>query len=84
MINCNDLPGCQSEGDAVVFIDDDTDNVAADDIETVKEKIQEEAGNSTLWLKDNQLCVSGPKSKLLVVATNQLRKPKSHIESQLK
>ena len=76
VINCNDLPGCHSEGDAVVFIDDDTDNVAADDIETVKEKIQEEAGNSTLWLKFNQLCVSGPKSKLLVVTTNQLRKSK--------
>ena len=48
--------------------------MAAADIETVKEKIQEEAGKSALWLKDNQLCVSGQKSKLLVVATNQLRR----------
>ena len=46
MINCNDLPACHSEGDAVVFIDDDTDNVAADDIETLREKVQKEAGNS--------------------------------------
>ena len=76
VINCNDLPGCHDEGDAVVFIDDDTDNVAAADIEMVKEMIQEEAGKSALWLKDNQLCVSGQKSKLLVVATNQLRRSK--------
>ena len=76
VINCNDLPGCHSEGDAVVFIDDETDNVAAAEIEILKEKIQEEAGNSELWLKDNQLCVSGEKSKLMVVATNQLRRSK--------
>ena len=76
VINCNDLPGCHSEGDAVVFIDDDTDNVAAADIESVREKVQKEAGNSALWLKDNQLCVSGQKSKLIVVATNQLRRSK--------
>ena len=29
-----------------------------------------------MWLKDNQLCVSGQKSKLIVVATNQLRRSK--------
>ena len=59
VIKGGDLPACHSEGYAVVFIDDDTDNVAADEIETVKETIQEEAGISGSWLKDNQLCVSG-------------------------
>ena len=72
MIKGGDLPACHSEGYAVVFIDDDTDNVATDEIETVKETIQEEAGILGTWLKDNQLCVTGHKSKLMGVATSQL------------
>ena len=81
VINCNDLPECHEEGDAVVYIDDDTDTVSAPDIDSLKTKIQREAKNSVDWITDNRLCVSGDKSKLMVVATSALRRLK--IPSQM-
>ena len=76
VINCNDLPECHEEGDAVVYIDDDTDTVSAPDFELLRSKIQREATNSSDWIKDNRLCVSGDKSKLMVIGTSALRRLK--------
>ena len=60
----------------VVYIDDDSDSVSANDEASLKIKIQREAENSAQWISDNRLCVSGEKSKLMVVATNAMRKSK--------
>ena len=76
VINRNDLPECHEEGDAVVYIDDDTDTVSAPDFESLRSKIQREAKNSADWIKDNRLCVSGDKSKLMVIGTSALRRLK--------
>ena len=81
IINCNDLPSCHdNEADAIVYKDDDSDTVEADTLVELKEKIQAEAEKSVDWLKDNKLCVSGEKSKLLVIGTKALKRSKAHSE----
>ena len=47
--------------------------------------IEKEAEHSASWLKDNQLCVAGDKSKLLVIGTKQLKatKDKNEIKIQV-
>ena len=76
VIHCNDFPACHDEGEAVVYVDDDSDSVHAEDPVTLNNLIQQEAGNSARWLKDNRLCVAGEKSKLLILGTSKLRKSK--------
>ena len=76
VINSNDFPDCHEEGQAVVYVDDDSDFVSDKDPDTLMEKIQAEADNSAQWLKDNRLCVAGEKSKLLVLGTAELRASK--------
>ena len=36
VISCNDLPECHEEGDAVVYVDDDTDTVTAPDFDSLE------------------------------------------------
>ena len=76
VINCNDLPACHKEEktDGVVYIDDDTDTVSAPDSDTLVQKIQKEAINSAEWIGDNFYCISGEKSKLMVIANKSLKK----------
>mgnify|MGYP001179234605 FL=1 len=74
VINSNDLPDCHEEGESVVYVDDDTDSVHADHPEQLVDKLQKEVNNTVSWLKDNRLCVAGDKSKLLIVAHQELRK----------
>ena len=73
VISCNDFPACHEEGQAVVYVDDDTDCVSDCDPDVLKEKITSEAGLSAQWLEDNRLCVAADKSKLLIIGTQQLR-----------
>ena len=80
-ISCNDLPACHDDdededADGVVFVDDDTDTVTAPDLESLSNRIQFEANKSADWISDNQLCVSGEKSKLMVIANKSLRNSK--------
>ena len=85
LINENDFPACRSEGDSVLFVDDDTDVVSDRDPEKLMNKIQKEADLSCNWLTDNRMCVAGEKSKLLIVGTKELRKSKigDHVQSIL-
>ena len=76
VINSNDFPACHQEGEAVVYVDDDSDIVHDEDPERLKLKIQQEAENSASWLSDNGLCVAGDKSKLLAIGTRQRRNQK--------
>ena len=76
IINENDFPACRSNGDSVLFVDDDTDVVSDTEPVELMHKIQQEADLSCSWLKDNRMCVAGDKSKLLIVGTSELRKSK--------
>ena len=73
VINSNDFPACHEEGEAVVYVDDDSDFAKDKDPAVLQRKIQKEADNSSQWLRDNRLCVAGDKSKLLVLATGEAR-----------
>ena len=73
VIMSNDFPACHDEGEAVVYVDDDSDFVSDKDPNVLIEKIQAEASNSSQWLKDNRLCVAGEKSKLLVLGRREMR-----------
>ena len=42
----------------------------------MRDSIEQEAGNSASWLKDNRLCVACDKSKLLLIGTRKLRASK--------
>ena len=76
VINSNDFPACHDNGEAVVYVDDDSDFVKSKDPARLHELIQAEAENSAQWLKDNRLCVAGEKSKLLVLGTGEMRAAK--------
>ena len=73
VINSNDFPACHDSGEAVVYVDDDSDFVKSKDPARLNELIQTEAENYAQWLKDNRLCVAGEKSKLLVLGTGEMR-----------
>ena len=72
----NDFPANSVEGESVLYADDDTANVADDDPEELKNKIQREAIRSTDWVGDNRMVCSGDKTKLLIIGTSQLKKSK--------
>ena len=83
LINSNDFPACHEEGEAVVYVDDDSDSVHEADPVRLQELIQQEANNSASWLADNRLCVAGEKSKLLVIGTRQLRNQKLNVNMSI-
>ena len=74
IINENDFPGCRLEGESVLYVDDDSDLVADEDPNILINKIQREADASCDWLRDNRMCVSGEKSKLLILGTEELKR----------
>ena len=76
IIFSNDFPESASEGDSVLYVDDDTDVVSHDNPVELNQKIQYKADNSVGWLRDNRMCVAGKKSKLLIIGTRQLRASK--------
>ena len=76
LINSNDFPACHDEGEAVVYVDDDSDSVHDADPVKLKNLIQQETENSAAWLSDNRLCVAGDKRKLMVIGTRSLRNQK--------
>ena len=82
VISSNDFPACHDEGEAVVYVDDDSDFTKDKDLDNLIEKIQIEAENSSQWLRDNRLCVAGEKTKLLILATGQMRASKCIIENK--
>ena len=83
VINSNDLPACHEDGEAVIYVDDDSDAVHASDPKELLQKIEKEANNSADWMKDNRLCVSSGKSKLLIIGTEQLKSAKNMKESKI-
>ena len=83
VINSNDLPACHEEGEGVVYVDDDSDTVHASDPQVLTQLIETEANNSADWMKDNRLCVSAGKSKLLIIGTKKLKTTKDIPETKI-
>ena len=69
----NDLPACSDEGESILYADDDSDIVSDKDPDTLQQKIQKKADDSTEWFRDNGMVCSGDKTKLLVMGTRELR-----------
>ena len=66
-----------------MYVDDDSDTVHAKDPEVLRDLIEQEAGNSADWLRDNRLCVAGDKSKLMVIGTSKLRASRIKREAKI-
>ena len=52
--NSNDFPDCHEEGEAIVYVDDNSDIVHSADPDKLQQLIQQEAGLSAAWLADKQ------------------------------
>ena len=59
LIYCNDQPACHAMNESassIVFVDDDTENVHAPDMVSLKTIFQNEVNKAVEWLSDN-VCV---------------------------
>ena len=65
-IYANDLPANREEGNPITYVDDHCDCVTAEDISTLKTKLQVEADKTTKWMTDNIMCLSPKKTKLKI------------------
>ena len=79
----NDFPAVRSEGESVLYADDDTDNVSDSNLQALQHKTQAEADLSTAWVSDNRLVCSGNKTKLLVIGTKELRRVRGGQETKI-
>ena len=70
----NDFAASGEEGVSILYADDDTDLAHDGNPVELKNKIEREASKSTDWVADNRMVCAGNKTKLLVVATDQLRR----------
>ena len=70
-------------GESIFYVDDDSDTVQANDQVVLRDLMEQEANNSTLWLRDNRLCVAGEKSKFMVFGTRKLRASKVTNEAKI-
>ena len=74
LITQNDFPAAmEEEGNSILYVDDDTDNVKDKDPEILEEKLQSQARRSTEWIRDNNMVCSGAKTKLLIMGTRRQR-----------
>ena len=74
LITQNDFPAAmEEEGNSILYVDDDTDNVKDKDPEILEEKLQCQARRSTEWIRDNNMVCSGAKTKLLIMGTRRQR-----------
>ena len=78
LVYMNDFPEHSDLGEDVLYADDDTGHVHAKEPEELVQKLQAFADNSISWIKDNMMVCSNSKTKLLVIATNELRESKLH------
>ena len=76
VVSENDLPAAspqEEDEQAVVYVDDDTEQAADTDPMVMLEKLQCRADNTVSWLKDNMMIVAPGKTKLIVTATPEMR-----------
>ena len=83
LINSNDFPACHEVGESIVYVDDDSDTVQANDPVVLRDLMEQEANNSAMWLRDNRLCVAREKSKFMVLGTRKLRASKVTNEAKI-
>ena len=80
LLYMNDFPEHSELGEDILYADDDSGHVYAKEPELLVEKLQTFADSSTSWIQDNQMVCSASKTKLLIVATPELRESKLHGE----
>ena len=74
LINQNDFPASEAENDnSVLYMDDDTDNVIDSNPTNLMIKLQQQANKSTEWISDNGMVCSGGKTKLIIMASRDIR-----------
>ena len=76
LIYMNDFPEHSELGEDILYADDDSGHVHAKDPEVLAQKLQSFADSSTNWIQDNRMVCSAAKTKLMVVATQELRSSK--------
>ena len=80
----NDNEDDNSNGEAVLYADDNTGHVRSKNPEVLIEKIQQQADKSTDWVKDNRMVCSGEKTKLLIIGTNEQKRNINEDEIEIK
>ena len=69
---CDDFPACSKEAETILYAGDNTISVhskVADDLQ-----IKREADRSVQWTDENRMVCTGPKTKLLILGTHQIRR----------
>ena len=61
------------EKETILYVDDTTEMIKAQNIEELNMKIQEEANRSVQWMDQNRMKISEDKTKILVSSTRALR-----------
>ena len=67
----NDFPASSEDSEAILFVDDDTENISDCNEVDLKDKVQRMAKSSTQWVRDNDMVCAGDKTKLLIVGTKE-------------
>ena len=69
LIYSNDLPA-EKENDSTDFVDDHADICMGDSINDVQNRLQNEANNTSEWLRINGMAISSEKTKVMVMKTD--------------
>ena len=73
VISENDLPAASPESpteQTIAYVDDTSDQVAADNPVELMAKLQLRANNVASWLKDNRMIIAPTKTKLIITANS--------------
>ena len=74
LLMCLDFPASTTEGNSVIYVDDDTVTVSDKKGVDVIQKIQREATKATDWVADNKMVCSGEKTKLIIMGTYERKR----------
>ena len=82
VISENDLPAVSPQSkdeQTIAYVDDTTDQAAADTPEDLQTKMQSRADNVSSWLADNRMIIAPSKTKLIITVTSRLRQARPSI-----
>ena len=84
LLYMNDFPEHSELGEDILYADDDSGHVHAKDRDVLVEKLQHFADSSISWIQDNRMVCSAAKTKLLIVANQDLRESKLQGETLMR
>ena len=73
LIYANDIPDKRENKKTIQFVDDTTEMIKANNTQVLKQKLQEEADSSIMWMSNNRMKISESKTKIIVSSTRALR-----------